>query len=627
LTDKQTRKSRPRQEPKKQEPPIVNGRVPPHDLDAEAAVLSALLLSRDAFDRVAEILKPDHFYSDANGRIYEAALALAASSTPIDIVSVASFLRDRDRLGQIGGPAYLAQLADATPAIAHVAAHAQTVYDKWRVRALIATCQRIAAEGYGDVGAVDDFIDRAEQDIFALAAAKRSKAGAHVSVVLADVFKQITAMAERGQRTSGYSTGYGKFDEKTAGVHAGDLMVMAARPGMGKAQPLDAKVLTPTGWRLMGDLCVGDMVIGADGLPHSVTGVFEQGERDIFRVVMDDGGSTRCCDEHLWLTRTRSDRRRAKAGAVRSLHDIRDTITRADSGGRNHSIQFMAPAVLQRMPGLMPIDPWLLGVYLGDGEYTDANVCIHKPERDLLERVASLLPPGDTTTPMQDDGAVVGVRIRKENHGQGRSATAMALTAMGLHSLESHEKFIPAAYLLGDLSDRRRLLRGLCDTDGYVTDPNGKSIEFTTTSERLRDDVAFLVGSIGGCVTWAAKQGAYVKNGKRHETRTAYRMVFSFPRGDFRPVSTEKHLAKWNDEPTRIGERFIDRIEPAGRAVCRCIAVDAPDHLYVTDDFIVTHNTAAAVGIGVNMACPRTVPVQDPVSGAWREPWAPHPTP
>src|SRR5215207_9092725 len=106
----QRRNGRPAQ---RLEPAMSAGRVPPHDLDAEAAVLSAILLSREALDRVLEILRPEHFYSDANGRIYEASQQLALAGTPIDIVSVASWLRDRERLAQIGGPSYLAQIADA----------------------------------------------------------------------------------------------------------------------------------------------------------------------------------------------------------------------------------------------------------------------------------------------------------------------------------------------------------------------------------------------------------------------------------------------------------------------------------------------------------------------------------
>jgi replicative DNA helicase len=208
--------------------------VPPHDLDAEAAVLSAILLTRDALDRVQEILKPEHFYGDANGRIYDAAQELALAGTPIDVVSVASYLRDRLRLAQVGGASYLAQLADATPSVAHVGAHAQVVYEKWRLRALIATCQRIAAEGYGDVGELQAFIDEAEQAIFSLAHVGRRTAVEPFSKVVRAAFEQIRDAAERGDRVTGISTGYEKLDGQTAGLHAGDVTIVAARPGVGK---------------------------------------------------------------------------------------------------------------------------------------------------------------------------------------------------------------------------------------------------------------------------------------------------------------------------------------------------------------------------------------------------------
>ncbi|HTJ82472.1 MAG TPA: replicative DNA helicase [Polyangiaceae bacterium] len=210
------------------------GRVPPHDLDAEAAVLSAVLLKRDALDQVAEILKPEHFYSEANGKIFEAAIELAQKSQPIDTVQIASWLRDRERLAQIGGPAYLAQIVDATPAVAHVQAHAKTVREKWRLRRLIAECQRISAEGYGDVGGVQEFIDGAEQAVYELARTVETSNAQPLSMVLRAAFEQISKAAERGDRITGISTGYPKLDEKTAGLHDGDLTIVAARPGMGK---------------------------------------------------------------------------------------------------------------------------------------------------------------------------------------------------------------------------------------------------------------------------------------------------------------------------------------------------------------------------------------------------------
>jgi replicative DNA helicase len=208
--------------------------VPPHDLDAEAAVLSAILLDKQALDQVAEILKPYHFYSKANGKIYEAATELTLRSTPVDIVTVASWLRDREILQQMGGASYLAQIADAVPAVAHVAAHARVVYEKWRVRQLIAQCQRIAAEGYGDVGIVQAFIDGAEQAVYELARSPESTSVQPISAVLKTAFEKITAAAERGDRITGISTGFERIDAKTAGLHDGDLMIIAARPGMGK---------------------------------------------------------------------------------------------------------------------------------------------------------------------------------------------------------------------------------------------------------------------------------------------------------------------------------------------------------------------------------------------------------
>lgn len=288
--------------PRVVDPPPLAGRVPPHDLDAEAAVLSALLLDRDALDRVLELLKPEHFYSEANARIYQAAQALAVAMTPIDMVSVATWLRDREWLGEMGGTAYLAQLADATPAVAHVETHAKIVHEKWRLRQLIATCQRVSAEGYGDVGEVQQFIDVAEGAIFALA--HEGKTGedtcASVAVCLKEHFAEITAAAENGQRITGISTGYDRLDAKTTGLHEGDLIIVAARPGMGKALTEDSKVLTPTGWRRMGSLRVGMRITRWNNEPARVIGVYPQGKKTVFRVNVEGGRSVRCCDEHLW---------------------------------------------------------------------------------------------------------------------------------------------------------------------------------------------------------------------------------------------------------------------------------------------------------------------------------------
>ena len=221
--------------PERVDPPPVAGRAPPHDLDAESAVLSAILLDRDALDRVLGILRPEYFYSEANARIFQAAQQLAVTMTPIDIVSVASWLRDREWLQKMDGTAYLAQLADATPAIGHVEAHAKIVHEKWRLRQLIATCQRVSAEGYGDVGEVQQFIVGAAESMDALVLAGSERRHlAPAGDALKDAFAAITAAAQRGDRITGTATGFERLDDRTAGLHDGDLVIVAARPGLGK---------------------------------------------------------------------------------------------------------------------------------------------------------------------------------------------------------------------------------------------------------------------------------------------------------------------------------------------------------------------------------------------------------
>lgn len=210
------------------------GRVPPADVDAEAAVLSSVLLSSEAFDTVQEILEPEHFYIEANRRVWEAVLELSDKSRRVDIVSVAGWLRDRGRLDQVGGTPYLAQLVDATPAVAHVDDHARTIREKWRLRSLIATCQRFAAEGYGDCGDVQEFVDEAEQSIFALARVQSESDVVPVRDAIQQAFATLSEARQRGGGVTGFSTGFSELDRRTSGLHKGDLYIVAGRPGMGK---------------------------------------------------------------------------------------------------------------------------------------------------------------------------------------------------------------------------------------------------------------------------------------------------------------------------------------------------------------------------------------------------------
>ncbi len=212
------------------------GRVPSSDLDAEAAVLSACLLDQAAYDKVQVLLQPRHFYADANRRVYMAIQELSEKGSPIDVVSVAGVLRDHEKLQAVGGSPYLAQLSDATPAVANVLTHAQTIVDKWNVRTITHTCQTIANEGYGSVGDVGDWKQSVDQRVYAVTRQHElDDQFSALGVAAADEVREIQERRKnKGLVISGITTGLPTLDARIGGLKRGNKYEIGARPGMGK---------------------------------------------------------------------------------------------------------------------------------------------------------------------------------------------------------------------------------------------------------------------------------------------------------------------------------------------------------------------------------------------------------
>ena len=212
------------------------GRVPPSDLAAEGAVLSGCLqANNEAFEQVADLLKPEHFYSESNRRIYEAIIAVVSRSQPLDIIAVKHELEARERLAQVGGPKYLAEICDLIPAVSNIRSYAEMVVERWRVRTAIATCQAFAAEGYSDIGETQEWIDKLEQSVYDIARPPEASGGVvPLKGVVQEVFTLVKELAQRGASIVGLATGYGRLDEKLSGLHKGEFTIIAARPGMGK---------------------------------------------------------------------------------------------------------------------------------------------------------------------------------------------------------------------------------------------------------------------------------------------------------------------------------------------------------------------------------------------------------
>ena len=210
------------------------GNLPPHDLDAEKAVIGGVLLDNSALDTVEAIVTPPDFYHPSHAVIFESIQALKSRGEPVDVVTLSAELRARERLNTVGGAQYLGELTDTIPTIAHIEQHARIVADLAQVRRMIAAAHEITARGYGDRGAADAFLDFAAAKVFEIAQ-KRSKSSLiELHQAIQEAFERIEKTLERGARITGTETGFRDLDTLTAGMHPGQLIIIAARPAMGK---------------------------------------------------------------------------------------------------------------------------------------------------------------------------------------------------------------------------------------------------------------------------------------------------------------------------------------------------------------------------------------------------------
>lgn len=369
--------------------------------------------------------------------------------------------------------------------------------------------------------------------------------------------------------------------------------------GIGKAQPLDAKILTPKGWKTMGDMKVGSRIIGADGKAHNVIGVFPQGVKEVFKVKFEDGSCTECCDEHLWKTTAAYERDHHQEGCIRNLSTIRQTLK---YGTRpNHAIQRVKPVEFDPS-GDLPCSPWLLGIYLAEG-VCDSSVVITNPEKDIQERIKAEIDDQDQATVFEN--GCESIRITRKQRNNTRGVFSQCLADLGLCGKRSQDKFIPKQFLLSSIENRIELMRGIADGDGYVCN-DGTAIEISTVSPQMAEDIMFLARSLGCCASTKKLDGKYKKDGVVHECKEYNRItITNFQH--FTPVSSKKHLEKMIHNPSYTFTHTIREVVSVGEKECQCIMVDAIDELYVTDDFIVTHNTTFAA----NANNPIFIPTED----------------
>ncbi|OBA72025.1 replicative DNA helicase [Mycobacterium sp. 1554424.7] len=306
------------------------GRQPPQDLAAEQSVLGGMLLSKDAIADVLERLRPGDFYRPAHQNVYDAILDLYGRGEPADAVTVAAELDRRGMLRRIGGAPYLHTLISTVPTAANAGYYAGIVAEKALLRRLVEAGTRVVQYGYAGAEGADvaEIVDRAQAEIYDVADRRMSEDFVPLEDLLQPTMDEIDAIASSGGVSRGVLTGFTELDEVTNGLHPGQMIIVAARPGVGKALALDTPLATPAGWTTMGDVAVGDELLDADGRPTRVVAATEvMLGRPCYEVEFSDGTVIVADASHQWPT-TRGIRTSAQ------LRSGWDTIAAAGSTPR-----------------------------------------------------------------------------------------------------------------------------------------------------------------------------------------------------------------------------------------------------------------------------------------------------
>ncbi len=493
-------------------------------------------------------------------------------------MTVAAELTRRGDIGRMGGAPYLHTLIASVPTAANAGYYARIVRERAILRRLVEVGTRIVQLGYTGDGDANELVDRAEAEVYGVTDRRISEDFLPLSEIMPGALDEIEAIGSRGGNLAGVPTGFADMDALTNGLHPGQMIIIAARPAMGKALALDTPLATPTGWTTMGQVQVGDQLLGSDGRPITVTAATEvMTDRPCYEVVFDDQSRIIADAEHQWVTTTRAHRRLAHAlqagsnglyesvslAGVRTTEEIARTLRRGDGHGHNHAVAVASPLELPAEE--LPVSPYVLGLWLGDGSSSKAACTTGDAEMANLVRAEGLVVKKSSTLPPI---------FRK----------------LGL----LRNKHIPVQYLRASKEQRLALLAGLLDTDGTVNRTG--SVQFTSTSPRLAADVRELVVSLGyRCGMWRKRVP-----GRSDASSVAFTITFTTTDEVFRlQRKRDMHVQRRPAQTTaRVHQRMIVDVRPVPSVPVRCVQVDAADSLYLASkSMIPTHNSALALDV------------------------------
>jgi replicative DNA helicase len=395
------------------------------------------------------------------------------------------------------------------------------------------------------------------------------------------------------QKDSFISTGYRTLDEAFGGGFQKEgkaIYDIGGETNVGKAQPNSLVIYTPNGYKKFGELKVGDMVYGKSGTPVKITHIHPRGVKKVYRVIFGDGRETFCCPEHLWTVWNSCKQRYQTLDTETIKYKIENFSTYKN----RLQVPLCEPVQFHTAnDSEIIIHPYLVGALLGDGglsvknkqSFTNFDNECNKRFLCELEKIGLKLSGTRTTD-------ITKIKGTKKN------IITEEFKKMNLEGTKSDSKFIPEKYIFTSIENRFSLLEGFLDTDGHVS--KGSSLEIVLKNERMINQLAFIVYSLGG-------NGKVTKCYKKYkdEIKEYFRLRIRFPynvRKKLNIISRKKErLLSFGDNRKCLVHNNIKCIETYKEEECTCITVDADDHLYLTNDFIVTHNSIYLGNIALNV--------------------------
>jgi replicative DNA helicase len=485
-------------------------RTPPHDVAAEQCVLGGMLLSKDAISDVIEVIRPADHYRPAHQLIHEAILDLYGRGEPADAITVANELTRRGEIARVGGGPYLHTLIASVPTAANAGYYARIVRERAILRRLVEAGTRIVQFGYAGEADADDLVDRAQAEVFAVTDRRVSEDYHSLSEIMPGALDEIEAIGSRGGVLTGVPTGFADLDALTNGLHPGQMIVIAARPAVGKALALDTPLPTPTGWTTMGEVRVGDRLLGADGRPTQVVAATEvMRGRPCYAIEFDDGEVIVADEDHQWLTWDARERGGPVPPQVVTTREILRTLRR-ETGLRpsNHAVALPAQAARSRSGLLVAARAGGSGAsglgerwrYIVDVRAVPSGPvrCVQVDSRDHLYLAGRGMVPTHNSTLALDFARAAAIR-----HGM---ATVLFSLEMGRNEITmrllSAEARVPMHTMrTGQMNDDdwarlARRMSEVADAPLFIDDsPNMSLMEIRAKCRRLkqRNDLKFVI--------------------------------------------------------------------------------------------------------------------------------------